>query len=440
MELPQSYKLFLASPSKFAPSILEALLPEDAPEPDVASMQRRLQESGLGRVRFEVATDPRQHGAVWRQTVRVAFEGHAEPAKIDLSLQPVTGGPPPMEGNRWISDEERSTVERSKWSVSAEMQFGDEPLADYHRQLRVLAAAAPDAPVVVDLASTAVRPGTWVRDVASSSVPPSPLSLFEIHAVGPQGSGNGWLHTHGLLRCGLVELEMVDVPGEAAETLGELMNTVASAFLDLGLADAGETFSVGAGLDMVWLPWEEGIKHAPAGMWSEQADREQGHSLPSGILFRPPSGLLRKRYGSPVDYQPMVEENPIVWISDAETERMTALSRERFGRFAALQARFGADEENWMFLVKLGLSVDAQHQPRGEAEAFEHLWFQVHTIAGDQMDATLINQPYSIARLNEGQRGRHDLAPMSDWTIMCEEGRFGPDTVGQLERLLEGSE
>ncbi len=440
MELPKSYKLFLASPSKFAPSIVQALLPEDAPEPDLASMQRRLQESGLGRFRFEVATDPRQRGAVWRQTVRVAFEGHADPAKLDLSLERVTSGPPPMEGNRWLSDEERSAAEQSKWSISSEMQFGDQPLVDYHRQLQVLAAAAPDAPVVVDLPATAVRSGTWVRDVASASVPPSPLSLFQIHAVGPEGAGNGWLHTHGLIRCGLVELEMVDVPEEAAETLGEFMNTVASAFLDLGLPEAGETFAVGEGLDLVWLPWEEGIKHAPAGVWSEQAGREQGHGLPSGILFRPPSGLLRKRYGNPAEHQTMLEENPIVWISDAETERMTILSRERLARFAALQARLGADEENWMFLVKLGLPVDPQQQPPGEAGAFEHLWFQVHKITGDQIDATLLNQPYAIARLNEGQRGMHSLKPMSDWAIMCEEGRFNPDTIGQLERLLEGSE
>jgi hypothetical protein len=39
--------------------------------------------------------------------------------------------------------------------------------------------------------------------------------------------------------------------------------------------------------------------------------------------------------------------------------------------------------------------------------------------------------------MHEGQRATHPLSKLSDWAILCPEGRFGPDSVGELERLLE---
>jgi hypothetical protein len=64
------------------------------------------------------------------------------------------------------------------------------------------------------------------------------------------------------------------------------------------------------------------------------------------------------------------------------------------------------------------------------------LWFEVHAVEVDQIDATLLNQPHAITSMHEGQRASHALNLLSDWAIMCTHGRFEPDSVGELERYL----
>ena len=73
------------------------------------------------------------------------------------------------------------------------------------------------------------------------------------------------------------------------------------------------------------------------------------------------------------------------------------------------------------------------HPEDGERE---HLWFHVHELSGSEVDATLLNQPYRLERLSEGQRAKHSLALLSDWAILCDKGRFDADSVGELERAL----
>lgn len=52
------------------------------------------------------------------------------------------------------------------------------------------------------------------------------------------------------------------------------------------------------------------------------------------------------------------------------------------------------------------------------------------------MDGTLLNEPYRIKSLREGQRGTFDLRLLTDWAIESPRGRFTPESVLQLERGL----
>jgi hypothetical protein len=71
-----------------------------------------------------------------------------------------------------------------------------------------------------------------------------------------------------------------------------------------------------------------------------------------------------------------------------------------------------------------------------EREDREHLWFRVHGQSPGSVDATLLNEPYRVAKLTEGMRGLHSLDLLSDWGVLCPHGRFSPDNVLELERLL----
>ena len=50
----------------------------------------------------------------------------------------------------------------------------------------------------------------------------------------------------------------------------------------------------------------------------------------------------------------------------------------------------------------------------------EHLWFEVHGITGDQIDATLTNRPFRVPGLTAGERRVHDIARLTDWTTRAQ--------------------
>jgi uncharacterized protein YegJ (DUF2314 family) len=227
---------------------------------------------------------------------------------------------------------------------------------------------------------------------------------------------------------------MLDAPADQAPTLCNLLGAAVAMTLELGPPPPDEPFLVGQGLEVMWLPWERGLSHVPRGVAGARPDRDEFHSHPSGILFAPKKrwlGLFGSRYRNPARYLPVLEDNPLLYVSNLETTRMRRLAAERLDRFLALFERHGQSDD-WMFLVKLGYTVD--HADAEEDR--EHLWFQVHDVDEDRFDATLINEPYAIDRMHEGQRDHHDRHLLSDWSLHCPHGSFDPDNVGQLERLM----
>ena len=87
--------------------------------------------------------------------------------------------------------------------------------------------------------------------------------------------------------------------------------------------------------------------------------------------------------------------------------------------------------------VDVRASEEAAGQDAADAEAAgearEHLWFDVHAVEGDRVEATLLNAPYHVPTLACGDRGWHDLALLSDWVVLGPHGQYGPDAIHALE-------
>lgn len=412
------------------PSWIVAFLPPESPEPTVTSLLAALRASSLGLKRSAVLPEAEHEGAafelelelelpggagrtarLWQQPKSEALDRlHLESAKHDGS------GTPPVTASRFV--------------LGVGLKFGDDPLGDYHLQLRLLDAVAPTAVSMIDVDACVTRPGAWLRETAQRQTPPSPKSLYSIHQVFEEGRPGVWLHTHGLHRSGVIELEMLDVPEGQALAMAQLINVVAPLFIERGVPEVDEVFEAGRALPLFWRPWERCVARLRNKALGGSADRQGSvHELPSGVLYAPRRrflGLFGSDAASPVVYSAMLGDNPLLYVPTMETRRLEMLSRERFEDFRALQAAH-AGQEKWVFLMKLGYPVDG-----AEDDSREHLWFEVHAIAGDRVDATLINAPYAVAQLTEGTRGIHDLSLMSDWTILCERGRFDPETVKGL--------
>ena len=428
------------------PSLLRALLPAGQ-APGVTAVRARLEAAGA-----EVTLRGTDCCAEGRWALDVRFEEQA----FELWMAPSPGG---LEGHLQtaagvsLPEATIEAAEASDFCLALATRFEAHPLRELHRQLCLLAAAAPDAVLLLDESACTARSGAWLREVAAASTPPSPRALYAVHCV--YDEHGVWVHTHGLGRCGTLEVEMLDVPRERLPCLGPLVHAVAAQWIEQGPPPPCAPFSAGRDIELVWVPAERAVaKRKPRGPGGA-ADRDEAHARPSGVLLVP-EGWSVKRYRCPSSLAPILEGNPMLYLSRMETERMALLAAERLGRFAALQARFG-EREGWRFLVKLGYPItdadaganlraggcgaraseEAAGQDAADAEAAgearEHLWFDVHAVEGDRVEATLLNAPYHVPTLACGDRGWHDLALLSDWVVLGPHGQYGPDAIHALE-------
>jgi uncharacterized protein YegJ (DUF2314 family) len=121
-----------------------------------------------------------------------------------------------------------------------------------------------------------------------------------------------------------------------------------------------------------------------------------------------PSGLLSAPQGDFMVYFP------------ANASRlMTRRARETYGMFRQLNAEFA--DLKIKPIVKIGLPIDG-----GKTDDLEHMWFEVHALNEDTIDATLINKPYNVSSIKQGDRRLHSLEVLTDWMLLGPTGNMTP--------------
>lgn len=349
-----------------------------------------------------------------------------------------------------IDEKSLQTATEQEYFLETSLYFELEPLTSFHLQLKIMNAIVPDASLAIDFMSYRLLSAKWLKMTAKSSIPPSPDYLYILHGVydedGEGGSRRYWFHTHGLHRCGSVELEILNFK-QGAEQMNTLINMTVKKFLS-DPAKEKERFTIGydgMGINLCWLRWEEALKDLPENILGGASDRDEVdnvHAEPSGILFAVEDGNMV----SPEIYVSTLAENPIYYITNEETDRMSALAKERFPLFeevfkkeykkpekkSFLKSIFGSKQEEqpgWTFLVKLGLTVD---NPEAGSEK-EHLWYEVQAIENGKIEGKLLNQPYWISGLNKGDVKSYPLDLLTDWVIYSPDNTFTPDSIYLLE-------
>ena len=351
-----------------------------------------------------------------------------------------------------IDEESLRTACEQEDCLVTSMYFGKDKISSFHLQLKILHTIVPNASLVVDFMSYRLLSPYWLKMTAESFVPPSPDYLYTLHCVFDENKGEDckyWFHTHGLQRCGSVELEMLNISSKGYEQMHVLLNMTVKKFLTHP-AKEQERFTIGydgMGINLCWLRWEEALKDLPKEILGGTADREgedNVHGDPGGVLFAVEDGNMI----SPEIYASTLAINPIYYITTQETNRMSALAKERFNLFeeefsdkrsaskkqSLLKKVFKkkkVQESEWAFLVKLGLVVDSSNVNDIDDEK-EHLWFEVLSINDNQVEGKLLNQPYWIAKLNEGDVKKYPLELLTDWVIYAPDMTYTPDTIYQL--------
>jgi uncharacterized protein YegJ (DUF2314 family) len=440
MELPPKYAELLDGENVQGWPVF-AYLPNRAGYLDASAAQARIRACPGLHVDEILPAQEREFArdAHWEFEVSLRLHDGDEPWWVRVFIAPAeTLADDHLEWDGF-TDAERDESLSSRWRIGVCGAFGERPAEDFHIVLKLLCAVSPSMVSVYDEASYRVHSGAWAMDAAQSEVPPSFETLFSVLTVYPESDDEGklcWVHTHGLARAGCVELEALSVPEHQVDVIADFVTQVGAQFLELGVPKPDEVFTVGEKLELVWVPWEAAIERLPKGHLGTEPDRDETHVGPAGALFVPAQGVKRRRYVGLSSCVPILEKNPVYSVSDREAERASRLAKEKLAKFVELHRRF-AGHEDWSFTVKLGFeSTDTGR----DAPQHEHLWFDVHAMDGKNVDATLLNEPFFVRTMHEGQRGQHPWDRLTDWAINSPHGNFSPERLYHLLRLVNQSE
>lgn len=334
----------------------------------------------------------------------------------------------------FFPDVDIAAVEKQHMGLSVKLEFAGDALISYHLQIKMIDAMFSSGVLaVLDSSAEKILSGRWVALAASSNVPPAPRYLFTVQAVCEEDGDDVWLHSHGLNRCGVTELEVLGSTRDNYNAHYQVIEAMANRLLEmeeplqpkepLFLARLSEEVILVTTL----LPWDTAIRFYDEGILGGKEDRTDGHNEDTSCIFAYPSAEdLKQERMAPISiYDEILEKNSIYMFSESETARMKALAQERISYVKRM-----VGEKDIHILVKLGLTVDGDN-PDGSGK--EHIWFELKEISDLSLKAELTQEPYYIEGLHAGDIGEYPIDMITDWIIYEPKRRITPDDVYLLE-------
>lgn len=329
--------------------------------------------------------------------------------------------------NYYFKEEEKKMLMNTKVSLTIFMDFHHDSKKSYHLQLKLANAMVPDMLGILDESAEKMLPASWVKMIANSKVLPGPNDLYNVQAIS-NDKGEVWLHTHGLCRCGLTELEILNSDQENYNDHYHLISTFASY-----LIDKKEEFDGSAYIGLLvnkqpvvatYVSWTKGLKEYKKLNLGNENDRKDGHNSKTSIIFLYKNEKDEKHnvFTKVSEFNHLWGENPIFFISNEETSRMKELAIERFDY---VKEEFKNKDNH--IIIKIGLPVDHD-------DNLEHLWFELLDFEEEKLKVKLLNEPYDIAEVHEGDEKWFTVSDITDWIIYTPSFSVEPGSAYLLEK------
>ena len=323
-----------------------------------------------------------------------------------------------------FSDDEKQEIRNAQVALTIFMKFNKD-----HVQLKMAVAMIPDLIGIIDESAEKILQKKWIKMAAESKIVPNPKDLYTIQAVSDK-NGEIWLHTHGLCRCGITELEILQSDKQNYQNHYNLINTYAMYLIDkkeeIEPTETGSYIGVLVNQQPVVVTcrsWVDGLNEYKNLDLGSIKDRKEGHNSKTSIIFIYKSeedeknGVLSKVS----IYDKLWGDNPIFFISNEETKRMKDLAMERFGYVR----KFLSYKEN-KAIIKIGLPVD----DKGNCE---HIWFELLEFEGEKFKCKLTQEPYNVPNMHEGDEHWFTVEDVTDWIVYTPKMAITPENVYIME-------
>lgn len=401
----------------------------------------------LDRHGIQLTPSPRAEDGSWTASLT-----HAEWGEATLTFDPHLPLPPRelIDWDPRLTTEEKALAVQGGSSIGVTVQpRNGNVLRDRKELLRFLhAVMGDDGLCAVDHTAQSF----WSREALELELAHDAdldiEALYTTHLITQEGTAEDapgpayWLHSHGLGELGFWDFDVLEPSDALNGEAHDLVRVLAFASVEGRLTDAGERVQLVDGVDVV------GIDARTFRARSDQRqhptwrhDLDEAHLARHLVVCEPPSGagffgrlLGRDRPRASAFLQDPLSRRFLFQLSTSATELLADRSRRTLGLFSALREELEILEPQ--ALVKLGYVVDSD---TGDDHR-EHLWFEVHGIGPEGIDATLVNEPFDIARMHAGQRGLHSPELLSEWAIMTPIGRINPRSTRALRTFRQERE
>ena len=336
--------------------------------------------------------------------------------------------------NHHLTEENYKAITESEIGLTVAITFGNSNLDAYHLQLKILYAAVLDMVGVIDFCSEKILSSVWTKITSESPVPPSPDYIYSVQAISGE-KNDVWLHTHGLNRCGSIEVEILDSDAENYKNHFYILQTLAKRVIsDDTFINEEEAFWIGRmnnGEDLVvtWIDYNEALKMYDEDIIGGAKDREESHNKDTGAvyIYLTEKDYEKKKYRHVSCVNEYISDNLLMMYTTEETLRMSILAMDRIKYFID-----GINNEENQGIMKIGLEVDEEY--KNEDDTFrEHIWFHIKDINGLKAKGVLTQEPYYIKDLKSGTEMELDLNHLTDWVLYTDKGQVTPDSVYLLE-------
>ncbi|MBN1816774.1 MAG: DUF4026 domain-containing protein [Sedimentisphaerales bacterium] len=340
-----------------------------------------------------------------------------------------------------LTEKEKQTALAAGTTVGFTMEGQRENLLqDRKNALRYMRAImGEDGLAVMDVTGHSVWSKEMLDDELEHDADLDIEQIYSIHAVydnEDQDMQRIWIHTHGLGEIGFFDFDMFSPSDDLWVNWSDLFRFIAFAIAENRVTmktDYFKLFSPGGFVSLV--PVREFQKKA-ARQYQSWREENDPHHMEKRVVLCEPRGFLerwtKKICPSRVLSKPLPEDI-LIDFSVSATRLMEKRARQTYPTLRRLREEF--HELGLPILVKIGYQTDG-----GDETNMEHLWFSVNKLYEDQMDATLENEPFRIACMKKGDRGRHPIEQLTDWIIMTPMGTINPRKTLIARRLREDPE
>ncbi len=333
----------------------------------------------------------------------------------------------------WAEPLNEATLEAAKieagWILALQtvLHPGD-PLTHFSNLLRLIGGIQLPIHSVCDLATGRWFPKDIIEKVfvIDDVEPPEEILWITRLVEAPEDNDPenrwAWVSTHGLNRCGRVELEMLGVPAVLCSEAVHIVDGLAALTLETPLPPVGQPISLGSNLLVSLMACDQAL-----GMLDEKMPGLEDHLTPSVAICSPDGTKV-----FPEDaLQTLNLGETAVMKTTRSTNRQSLLARNQWGLLVKTVNQIGESEHATCLVQVPWSNTEDPEAPR------EYLWFKVVEANNNQIVGELAHKPALVTRLEEGHRENIVQDDLSDWVVVTPVGPMGPGDADAIDNFLD---